>query len=149
MDVSTIFNYCKVTDAISMGGQPTTNQFKLIKNAGKDVVIQLVVKEASYSPKDEAYHVREAGLEYEVMDISFVNPTINDVDDFMSIMQKHAGKNIYVHCAVGYCTSGLLSIYLMEMHNMTFEQAKENVLADWQPNPIWSDLIRQVANKAI
>lgn len=149
MDVSSLFNYCKVSDRISMGGQPSIHQFNMIKHAGIEVVVQLVVKEASYNPKDEAYHVREAGLEHDVMDISFTQPTPENVEQFMGIMKAHEGKKVYVHCAVGHCTSGLIAIYLMETENITFEEAKARVLADWHPTPAWNDLIQQVANAQV
>lgn len=140
-DISSLFNYCEANERISIGGQPSMHQFDLIKKAGKDVVFQLVVEEASYSPQDEAYHVESAYLEHETMKVSFANPTMENVEEFTNIMNKHQDKNIYVHCAVGYCTSGLLSIYLMKTQDMTFEEAKKHVLSDWHPNDVWKKLI--------
>ena len=143
MTTSSLLNYCEVTDRISMGGQPTIDQFSVIKQMGKDVIIQLVVKEASYSVKDEAYHVDKASLGYEFMDISFANPTLEDVEQFMQLMQKYRDKNLYVHCAVGFCTSGLMVIYLMQTQSMTYAEAKACVLSDWNPTPVWTNLIEE------
>jgi|GEM_PF-6831955 len=78
------------------------------------------------------------------MDISFANPTLDDVEQFMDLMEKHQGKNIYVHCAVGFCTSGLMLIYLMQTHYMTYSDAKTYVLPDWNPTPTWITLIEDM-----
>ena len=139
-----IFNFTAVSDKLAIGGQPATHQFKLIADAGYSVILQLVVKEASYSPADEAYHVQSFGLQHEVMHISFAAPTIEDVERFFGIMEKYTTEKVFVHCAVGYCTSGLISIYLMQHHGLSFAEARKKVAADWKPNLTWQQLIYTV-----
>ncbi len=138
-----IFKYYDVSDRIAISGQPSNHQFQLIKDAGKDVVLQLVVKEASYSATDEAYHLSNLGVIHESMDISFGNPKITDVQQFMNIMEKHESKSILVHCAAGYCTIGLMVIYLMKTERLSFEEAKKRIAPDWQPVTAWQELISQ------
>lgn len=142
MTQAEIFNYCDVSKQIAIGGQPANHQFGLIRDAGKEVVFQLVVKEASYSATDEAYHIHNLDLEHESMEISFAEPTKSNVEEFINIMNKHQAKQIFVHCAVGYCTSGLMVIYLMKTRQLSFEDAKQLVIQDWEPTLIWMELIQ-------
>ena len=137
-----IFNYCNVSELISIGGQPNIHQFKSLKEAGKKVVFQLVVEEAEYSVTNEVDHVTDLDLEHESMNISYAKPSGENVQQFINILEKHKAEPIYVHCAVGYCTSGLMVIYLMKTRQLSFENAKQLVVPDWQPSPIWTELIQ-------
>lgn len=139
-----IFNYSVVSDKLAIAGQPAVHQFKMIANAGYSVILQLVVKEASYSPIDEAYHALNSNLKHEVMHISFADPTIQDVDRFFEIFENHKTEKIFVHCAVGYCTSGLVAMYLMTHEGLSFADARKKVVAGWSPTPIWQQLINNV-----
>ena len=106
-------------------------------------MFQLLVREASYPIKNETFYVNRLGLEYKTMDISFIEPTEHNVQTFFEVMDDYSDKTIFVHCAVGYCTSGLTVMYLMQRQGMTYEQAKSKI-GDWEPNPAWKKLIQDV-----
>jgi protein tyrosine phosphatase (PTP) superfamily phosphohydrolase (DUF442 family) len=139
-----IFNFHNVSDTLAMGGQPKIRDFQLLKQAGYELVFQLWIKEASYSIANERYHITQAGMEHISMELSFENPTLDDVKQFFELFDQYRHKKIFLHCAAGYCSSSLLFLYLIVRDGLSYDEAKQHILADWMPNDNWQEIIKQV-----
>lgn len=140
-----IIGFCKISDRLAIGGQPTTNQFTSLKNYGISLVFQVVVKEAPYSVNHESFHLNKLNITHQSMDISLNNPTVNDVKYFIDIMDNALNENVFIHCAAGYCTSGLLAIYLMIREGMSLEYVTTKIIPNWHPTLAWQGLIEEVS----
>lgn len=136
-----IINFRTISDQLAIGGQPTIQQFQALKDGGFSVIFQLIVKEANYPVNNETYHVKRLKLKHRKLGLSVEEPTVTDFHQFTTIMNAHKMEKTFVHCAIGYCTSGLLTLYLMQRDNLTLEQVQSQVLPDWQPTPVWQALI--------
>ena len=149
MPTNAIINFKNISDRLSIGGQPTIDQLMLLKDANFTMILQLALKEVPTSTQNEAYHARMRKLNYQMMEISYNHPTVSDVENFFQIMDAYPNERLYVHCSVGYCTSGLMVMYLMQREHLSYDASKHLVIPNWQPIPVWQDLIQTVTGMPI
>lgn len=143
-----IFNYTELDDKLTIGGQPMVMQFDELEKAGFETIIQIKVVEAEFVLQDEAYHVEQHNMEHAAMEMSFGNPTLDNVREFFAMMDSAQGKKVFAHCAAGFCASGMVMMYKMIRDGMSYTEAIDSYTVDnWQPNDAWTALMDE-ANKA-
>ncbi|MGL5359219.1 MAG: protein tyrosine phosphatase family protein [Shewanella sp.] len=95
-------------------GLPSAAQFTELKQAGVDVVINLMPDSNQGAHQDEAQLVRQAGMEYVYIPVDWQNPTLADVDAFFKAMEQHASKDVLVHCMLNYRASAFTYLYQLK-----------------------------------
>lgn len=121
--------------------QPTIEQFTEIKNAGYNTVINLAVPTSEGAIANEREIVEALGMQYFHIPVIWDNPTIEDFNQFSSVMQNNSEQSIFVHCAKNMRVSAFVYLYRRSHEGISEEQAKEELYKIWQPNPIWQAFI--------
>jgi len=100
-ELTGIPRFRKVTDQVWTGGQPWQEHFSKLKDAGVKVVINLRPPDESEGAREEA-KVKELGMAYFNIPVSFNEPDELDADDFLKLTDEQLKNGpVFIHCAVG------------------------------------------------
>jgi protein tyrosine phosphatase (PTP) superfamily phosphohydrolase (DUF442 family) len=94
------------------GGQPTTQQLKVFKSAGGEVVVDNR-DPMEPRPFDEPATVRAAGLEYISVPMVHGAVTTDTMKQMHQTLKKLEGRKALLHCSSGNRTSAALIPYMM------------------------------------
>ena len=86
-----ILNYHLASENIATSGQPTADQFKLIADAGYNVVINLAMPEHENSMDGEGAIITSLGMTYIHIPVPFDAPTdaqFNEFSDYLSALNS-------------------------------------------------------------
>lgn len=139
-----IYNFLKISDTIATSGQPTSEQFSAIKQAGYQVIVNLALPESLNALKDEKQIVESQGMQYVHIPVVWENPTMENVTEFVSVMEAIADKKVFVHCAANMRVSAFMYLYRRLHQGISDEDAKKDLQKIWIPNEIWQNFIEQV-----
>ena len=81
-DVHHILNYLPISDTLATAGQPVRQQFRDIKAASYDLVINLAMPDSPNALPDEAELVAAHGMEYIHIPVVWEKPTADDLERF-------------------------------------------------------------------
>lgn len=143
--VETIINYYELTGGLVSAGQPNTDEFAAIRDAGYELVINLVPTDASMALADEKQIVENLGMAYIHIPVIWDSPMVGDIKAFFDAMQKNRDKKIFVHCEVNYRASAFLYLYRRKYLQVDEKQARQDLQWVWAPNPTWSKFIDDVS----
>lgn len=129
-------------------GLPNEQQFSLLKQAGVDVVINLMPDSSKDAHPDEGKLVTQAGMDYVYIPVDWQNPKVEDVEAFFAAMDQHKGKDVLVHCLANYRASAFAYLYqLKQGQNPNMAQT----MAPWNDEltiyPKWQALLTEVSAK--
>lgn len=136
-----IYNYKQVNDRLACSGQPTGEQLKGIADNDYRVIINLGLTGAKYSLPDEANSVAGLGLVYHHIPVQFDNPQLSELEEFLQLMQQHAGKKTLVHCAANYRASCFTGLYLLATKQLDQDEMTGFIEDTWQPDPVWQQFL--------
>jgi protein tyrosine phosphatase (PTP) superfamily phosphohydrolase (DUF442 family) len=143
LDVTQVHRYRQATPTLATSGQPSAEQLASIAAAGYEVVINLALHDdPRYSLPDEAGVVRGLGLDYVHIPVRFDAPTAADLRRFFQAMEAHAHRRIWLHCAANLRVGAFLGLYRCLHDGWPREQAFAPMDELWQPDPVWSEFIR-------
>src|SRR5258706_10307374 len=103
--MSYICNFNQISDLLACSGQPVESQLASIADDGYQVVVNLGLADGKYALADEAASVRNLGLTYHHIPVIFDNPQIDELVDFIGVMNQHTNEKTLVHCAANYRAS--------------------------------------------
>ncbi|WP_299798744.1 protein tyrosine phosphatase family protein [uncultured Shewanella sp.] len=142
------------SDKVITAGLPGETQFKILQQAGVDLVINLIPDGNPSGHEDEASLVKAAGMKYESISVDWKKPTIEDVERFFSIMNANRDKDILIHCVANYRASAFYYLYQTTQLKLDGEQQKLQTLAPWgdlevslKKYPQWQVLMEQIEAK--
>lgn len=141
-----IYNFLQLSDRIATSGQPTESQFKEISRAGYEVVINLGLTGTDYALEDEAGLICSLGMKYVHIPVIWENPTLENLDEFTSIMELHQDDKVFVHCAANMRVSVFMALYRILYLGWDQERAMEDMYKIWEPNARWDVFIQQTLN---
>ncbi|HAY95185.1 protein tyrosine phosphatase family protein [Shewanella sp.] len=129
-------------------GLPSEPQFAQLKQAGVDVVINLIPDSSKDGHQDEASLVTQAGMDYVYIPVDWQNPKVEDVEAFFAAMDQHKGKDVLVHCLANYRASAFAYLYqLKQGQNPNMAQT----MAPWNNElaiyPKWQALLNEIRAK--
>ena len=136
-----IFNFLPISPSLFTSGQPTEAQFRLIKEAGIQRVINLAPHGGENALADEAGTLSELGLPYVYIPVDFRNPTEDDFTAFCSAMQEAEDERLWVHCAANMRVSAFIFRYRRDVLGEDPTLAEEDLHRIWQPNGVWKRFI--------
>lgn len=143
--VETIINYYELTDGLVSSGQPSAEEFAAIRDAGYQLVINLVPVDASMALADEDKIVTGLGMDYVHIPVIWDSPQRSDVETFYDVMQRNRDKRVYVHCEVNYRASSFIYLYRRKFLGVNEKQARQDLQWIWAPNPTWTKFIADMS----
>lgn len=141
--VEKIINYLYVSESIGTAGQPTAAQFKDIKAAGYEIVINLAMPTSSNYISDEDEIVTALGMKYIHIPVVWTSPEQEDLQRFFEIMDQHQNKKVFVHCALNWRATCFIFLYRVIRKKVAISTAREAMLKIWQPDEIWQSFIKK------
>ncbi|MGZ3820264.1 MAG: protein tyrosine phosphatase family protein [Mucilaginibacter sp.] len=139
--MSAIYNFVQVSDMLACSGQPSEGQLAAVADDGYRVIVNLGLAEGKYALPDEAAAVKNLGLDYHHIPVLFDNPQIDELADFISVMNQYTNEKILVHCAANYRASVFTGLYLFAKDELREDKVQEFIEDVWQPDAIWQQFI--------
>ena len=141
-----ITNFFQITDSIATSGQPSKEQFALIKQAGYHSVINLAMPDSDHSIPDEGQLVTLQGMNYFHLPVPFDAPTKNHLTIFaqlVSSLEKSEHNKIWIHCVVNARVSAFMFQYLTQIKHCSTEESESPILKKWKLNmdDTWKDFL--------
>ncbi|RPJ49750.1 MAG: phosphatase [Chloroflexi bacterium] len=134
-----ITNYLEISPLLGTAGQPAREQFTAIKEAGYDVVINLLPSPNTLP--DEQALVTGLGLDYINIPVIWQQPTPANLDDFFQAMRANQGRKVFVHCAMNMRVSAFVYLYRVLVQGEPAETAKRSLKEIWEPDSTWQAFI--------
>ena len=133
--IADVMNYFPMTNEVGTAGQPTPEQFALIKEAKYSAVVNLAVADSPNALPNEEEIVSELGLSYQHIPVPWDAPAASHVKEFFEAMDKLAQQSdsILVHCAANYRASVFTYKYLTLKKGLSEEDATTPLLKEWLP----------------
>ena len=141
-----IYNYLPISTQLATSGQPTSNQFSAIQRAGYSIIINLAPANAENAMPDEAILVADLGMEYINIPVDFSNPSPQDFEKFVSLLQSHSDEKIWVHCAANMRVSCFIFKYRTAILGTNPNHAQADLRKIWQPNAAWRQFLAKPVN---
>jgi len=138
--MSTIYNFCQVSDTLACSGQPTEEQLKELA-AEKYAIVNLAMPNTKYSLPDEAASAKALGMDYYHLPVVFDNPQVEELEDFITWMNRHTDTKVMVHCVANYRASVFTGLYLFAIDKLNENETRLFIEEIWQPDPIWEQFL--------
>lgn len=142
--LQTITNYLRIEGGPGTAGQPTAEQFAEIARAGYQVVINLVMPDSDDALGNEDEIVEAAGMIYIAIPVVWERPRVPNIERFAQVMQDHADREVFVHCAMNMRVSAFVFLYRVLRLGVPKEEAEADLHRIWQPNATWQTFIDRV-----
>ncbi len=139
-----ILNYRQYTPLFSSAGQPSREQFPLLKEQGYERVIYIAFNNGRTAIPDEDQIVKDLGMDYLHIPVDFNNPTVRDFNAFADAMQREPNSKTILHCQVNARATAFSLLYRVVYQGVPLAQAKADMNTVWQPNEVWRDFIFDV-----
>jgi protein tyrosine phosphatase (PTP) superfamily phosphohydrolase (DUF442 family) len=138
-----IYNYHAISSILTTSGQPSEEQFLLIRDADYSSVINLAPHNTENSLTDEALLIKQLGLKYTHIPIDFKNPTNEDFEKFVTSMSESESEKTWIHCAANMRVSAFIYKYRLEVLNHDATQAEADLAKIWEPFGVWKQFIKK------
>ena len=134
-----IFNYLEISECISTSGQPTENQFSLVKAAGFENVINLAPHNVENSLANEAGVLSTLGMNYIHIPVDCGNPTEDNFNEFSGALKSFENQKVWVHCAANMRVSAFVYRYRCNVLGEQSSSARKDLSKIWEPFGVWKD----------
>jgi protein tyrosine phosphatase (PTP) superfamily phosphohydrolase (DUF442 family) len=147
MTVEQIYNYRRIDEHLSLGGQPSEDQLRTAAAAGFAAVVNLSTNDPRYALPDEEGLVRSLGLQYHYLPVQWDTPQLADFERYAALMDGLGATKTLVHCAANYRVSAFYALYAARTGRWTIDEARAFIASVWQPDdhPQWRELIDTIA----
>lgn len=149
MSTKEIYNYIKVNEQLSTGGQPTEDQLRSAAAEGFTTVINLATIDERNSLKDEAGLVGSLGMHYTHIPVDWENPKESDFEAFERTMKQLPAGKTMLHCAANYRVTTFYGLYAQKNLGWSEEQAEAFRSQIWKGShyPVWEEFIKRMRTK--
>ena len=141
--LSEIYSFRAVGDKLGTAGQPTQEQFRMVREAGFEVVINLALPTSDNALANEGSVVTGLGMSYVHIPVDFKAPTSQDFRAFCRVMEAFDERPVFVHCAANKRVSAFVFLYRVLCQRVAIPEAEHDLLTIWQPDGAWSRFIQQ------
>ncbi len=136
-----IKNFLAITDNLGTAGQPTSEQFDTIRDAGYELVINIAMPATDNAVPNEAEHVTSRGMSYVHIPVEWKAPRQQDLDFFFQLMKASHNKKIFVHCAANMRVSAFIYLYRIICEGEDPTVARETLNRLWEPHGVWKEFV--------
>jgi protein tyrosine phosphatase (PTP) superfamily phosphohydrolase (DUF442 family) len=141
-NLQTIRGFLPITDQWATSGQPKISHFHTIADAGFECVINLLPDSEVLSGEPEL--VRELGMEYHAIPVIWTEPTPENFDAFVALMQAYSERKLYVHCAANMRVSAFTYLYRTLFLGVDETTARAEMHKIWEPTFLWTEFITAI-----
>jgi protein tyrosine phosphatase (PTP) superfamily phosphohydrolase (DUF442 family) len=141
--LSEINNFHPLGDKIATSGQPTEAQFRQIREAGFDTVINLALPTSDNAIPNEGSLVTGLGMSYIHIPVNFKEPASQDFRAFCRVMRAFEDRRVFVHCAANMRVSAFMYLYRVIVKDVPASEARRDLVAIWHPDDVWGKFIEQ------
>ncbi len=145
MMLEEIYNHLQLSDILHSSGMPTPEQVSSLAEDGIQVVINLATPKSENWMPDERERVEAQHIAYYAIPVDWDNPTTNDLNKFMAVMDKHRHEKILVHCQANYRATGFIALYRFNFLGWSEQNAFKDLKKIWNPAeyPVWKKFIEK------
>ena len=140
--LSEIYSFRAVGNRLGTAGQPTETQFRAVREAGFDAVINLALPTSDNAIANEGSIVTGLGMSYVHIPVDFKAPTSQDFTAFCRVMEAFDNRPVFVHCAANMRVSAFVYLYRVLHERVPPLEAALDLHAVWQPDEVWSRFIQ-------
>lgn len=137
-DVTGIINYRLLSPHLATAGMPLPEQLPLFAAQGYRAVINLARPDSPGAIPDEEAAVRTLGMDYVPIPVIWEAPTRENLRAFYAAMDACRGQPVFVHCVLNMRVSAFCYLYRVQRLGIEEETAREDLLAIWDPDELWS-----------
>ena len=130
-----VYNFIAVDDRVATAGQPTEAQFRALRDAGYEVVINLAPDGLDTSLAGEDALLGSLGIDYRHLPIAWAAPGLDQLDAFITLMEAARGRATLVHCQANYRVTAFYGLYAQARLGWTEAQADALIDRIWSANP--------------
>src|SRR4051794_31146389 len=94
-----LYNFRAISEKLGTAGQPTQAQFRIIREAGFEAVINLALPTSDNALAHEGSVVTGLGMAYVHIPVDFKAPTSHDFRAFSRVLEAFEERPVFVHCA--------------------------------------------------
>ena len=141
--LSEIYSFRAVGDKLGTAGQPTQEQFRMVREAGFEAVINLALPTSDNALANEGSVVTGLGMSYVHIPVDFKAPTSQDFRAFCRVMEAFDERPVFVHCAANKRVSAFVFLYRVLCQRVAVPEAERDLRAIWQPDEVWSRFIQE------
>ncbi len=140
-----IYNHLQLSEMLHSGGMPTLAQIASLAADGVQVVVNLATPKSESWIPNERELVEAQGVAYYNIPVDWDNPTLEDLNKFAAVMDKHRSEKILVHCQANYRATGFIALYRVSRLGWSEENAFRELKKIWNPAeyPIWQKFIEK------
>jgi len=139
-----IMNYREYAPGFSSSGQPSREQFELLKKEGFERVVYIAFANSEGAISDEDQVVKELGMHYAQVPVIWEAPTKADFNAFAAVMQSAPKKRTLLHCQANYRATAFAFLYRVLYLDVPVAEAKADMNTIWKPDGVWRDLMFEV-----
>ncbi|HZW04954.1 MAG TPA: protein tyrosine phosphatase family protein [Anaerolineaceae bacterium] len=141
--IASITNFLQIDPNLGTAGQPTREQLAAVRDAGYEVVINLLPPESeAYLPDEEAV-VRGLGMEYISIPVFWTAPTRQNLEQFFAALDRHRPRKVFVHCMMNMRVTAFVFLYRALREGAPVAEARRIMEPVWEPNPVWAQFIEE------
>jgi protein tyrosine phosphatase (PTP) superfamily phosphohydrolase (DUF442 family) len=140
--LSEISEFRAISERLGTAGQPSAHQFRTLRDAGFEVIINLALPTSCNALADEGAIVTGLGMSYIHIPVDFTAPTSEDLCAFCCVMAAFDGRRVFVHCAANMRVSAFTFLYRILCERVGIAEASRDLYAIWTPNEVWKRFIR-------
>jgi len=96
---------------------------------------------------DERGLVERLGLKYVHIPVEWQAPTAADLSKFISAIDAHADKKLFIHCAANKRVSVFMALYRIKRLGWSCDEALRDVNKTWIPDAVWRQFINQILSR--
>lgn len=143
-----IYNFLQLTDSLFSSGMPTPEQIPSLAEKGVQVVINLATSKSEGAIPNEKELVEAQKIKYYNIPVEWSNPTVEDLDQFFSLMDENKDSKVLVHCQANYRATAFITLYRILQLGWDREKAFVDMNKMWNPEdfPIWQGFIDKSIN---
>ena len=131
--LSEIYNFRALGEKLGTAGQPSEDQFRAVRAAGFEAVINLALPTSDNALPIEGSIVTGLGMAYVHIPVDFKSPDAQDFQTFCRMMTVFEGRRVFVHCAANMRVSAYLFLYRVLHQRVGVVEAEKDLHAIWQP----------------
>ena len=143
MSLAEIYGFRAVGGRLGTAGQPTQEQFRRVREAGFEAVINLALPTSDNSLANEGSVVTGLGMSYVHIPVDFKAPTARDFRVFCRVMEAFDERPVFVHCAANMRVSVFVFLYRVLCQRIAIPEAERDLHAIWRPDETWIRFIQE------
>ena len=146
-DLPEILNWRRLSETITLSGQPSESQLADIQALGVTHIINLGPHDNTGALADEPGTVAALGMHYIYIPVDFEHPTDADFDRFCTAVEAHADTAIHVHCIYNARVSAFFYRYAKSGRGGSEAEAFALMDGIWRPGDDWAAFIGEDSAK--